>query len=116
MSTSTADAPDPDASPPPPLRSDFCDLLERLFNSRSPNFDHFATLLHRRYNERKEAGEDAAAEALWQMHRVPLDVAFEATERWNDLDDDTRRSVMRLLRSYEQKLAVQQQPGRLHDE
>lgn len=116
MSDSSADDPDSEASPAPPSRSDFRDLLERLFDSRTPNFDHFASLLHRRYNEHKEAGEDAAAEALWRVHRVPLDVAYEAAERWDELDDDTRRSVVGLLQTYEQKLADLQQPRRLDDE
>jgi len=113
MPDSPPDDPAPAASDVSPSREDFRDLLERLFDSRTPNFDHFASLLHRRYNERKAAGEDDAAEALWRVHRVPLDVAYEASERWDELDDDTRRSVVGLLQTYEQTLENRQQPRRL---
>lgn len=116
MSDSSAPGSDPASSPSPPSHDDFRDLLERLFDSRTPNFDHFASLLHRRYNERKEAGEDDAAEALWQVHRVPLDVAYEAAERWDELDDNTRRSVVGLLQTYEKKLENRRRPRRLDDE
>ena len=99
----------------PPSHEDFLDQLEGLFGSRDPDFDHFASLLHRRYEERKEAGEEEAANTIWKVHRVPLDVAYEATERWDDLDGDTKRSVYELLQTYEQKLDALQQTQKLNE-
>jgi len=99
----------------PPSHEDFLDQLEGLFGSRDPDFAHFASLLHRRYEERKEAGEEEAANTIWKVHRVPLDVAYEAAERWDDLDGDTKRSVYELLQTYEQKLDALQQTQKLNE-
>jgi len=99
----------------PPSHEDFLDQLEVLFGSKAPNFDHFASLLHRRYEERKEAGEEEAADTIWKVHRVPLDVAYEASERWEELDGDTKRSVYELLQAYEQKLEALQQARKLNE-
>lgn len=99
----------------PPSRDDFLNQLEALFGSTEPDFDHFASLLHRRYEERKDAGEEEAANTIWKVHRVPLDVAYEAFERWDDLDAETKRSVYELLQTYEQKLNALQQTQKLKE-
>jgi hypothetical protein len=99
----------------PPSHEDFLNQLEGLFGSKDPDFDHFASLLHRRYEERKDAGEEEAANTIWKVHRVPLDVAYEASERWDELDGETKRSVYELLQTYEQKLEALQQAQKLNE-
>ncbi|PSQ95471.1 MAG: hypothetical protein BRD55_10570 [Bacteroidetes bacterium SW_9_63_38] len=99
----------------PPSHEDFLNQLEVLFGSKNPDFDHFASLLHRRYKERKEAGEEEAANTIWKAHRVPLDVAYEASERWDNLDAATKRSVYELLQTYEKKLEALQQTRKLNE-
>lgn len=96
-----------------PSYEDFLDQLDTLFGSRDPDFDRFADLLHRRYEEQKATGNDDDAETIWKVHRVPLDVAYESFERWDDLDADTKQSVMDLLETYEQKLERVNQTERL---
>ncbi len=107
--SSTIPSSDEDA----PSHEDFLDQLDALFGSTDPDFDRFADLLHRRYKEEKNAGNHDAAETIWKVHRVPLDVAFEAFERWDELDAETKRSVMDLLRTYEQKLETVNQTEKL---
>ena len=99
----------------PPSHEDFLDQLKVLFGSKDPDFDHFASLLHRRYEERKDAGEEEAANTIWKVHRVPLDVAYEAYDRWDDLDAATKRSVYELLQTYEKKLDALQQAQKLKE-
>lgn len=118
--TSAAAAPASDDDPNSPVEEtpseeDFLVQLETLFGSRDPDFDHFADLLHRRYKERKNAGEEEAANTIWKVHRVPLDVAYEASRRWDDLDPDTKRSVLGLLQTYEKKLDTLQQTSKLNE-
>lgn len=103
----------PSADDDPPSHEAFLEQLDVLFGSTDPDFDRFADLLHRRYKEEKEAGNEDAAETIWKVHRVPLDVAFEAFERWDELDGATKRSVMDLLDTYEQKLETVNQTEKL---
>lgn len=97
----------------PPSHEAFLDKLDTLFGSTNPDFDRFADLLHRRYKEQKAAGNDDVAETIWKVHRVPLDVAFEASERWDELDAETKQSVMDLLQTYERKLETVNQTEKL---
>lgn len=109
---------DPSASAPSSQersssREAFLDQLDTLFGSTDPDFDQFADLLHRRYKEEKAAGNEEDAETIWKVHRVPLDVAYEAFERWEELDAETKKSVVDLLRTYEQKLETLNQTQKL---
>jgi hypothetical protein len=102
----------PDAS----LRGIFLEQLEILFGSADPDFDRYGDLLHQRYEEEMNAGNEEIADTLWKLHRVPLDVAYEASRRWDELEEGTKRSVLDFLAAYEQKLATTEAASKLREE
>jgi hypothetical protein len=87
--------------------------LETLFGTADPDFDRYGNLLHQRYEEELQAGHEDAADTLWKVHRVPLDVACEAFQRWDELDADTKRSVLDLLKTYEEELETTDEASKL---
>ena len=79
---------------PVPSRSDLLDQFERLFGSRSPDFEQQAEKLHRlRRRVHEERGEQFAEE-WYEVYGSPIELGRLAHARWAELRAQTKRHVV----------------------
>lgn len=87
-----------DDTAPVPSHSDLLDEFERLFGSRSPDFDRQAERLQRlRRTVADERGEQFAEE-WYQVYGSPLELGRLAHAQWSELSARAKRHVVDELR------------------
>ncbi len=77
-----------------PSRSDLLDQFERLFGSRSPDFERQAEKLQQLRRRVSEQRGEQFAEEWYEVYGSPIELSRLAHARWTELGPNTKRHVV----------------------